>query len=77
MAFDAVKLGERVMLARRRLGWTQHQLAERSGVRMVTVTRVERGKMPHVSLGVIYGMALALGASLDELTGLREEGETR
>jgi transcriptional regulator with XRE-family HTH domain len=73
MPFDAVQLGERIMLARRRLGWTQSHLAEKSGVRAITVTRVERGKMPHVSLEVIYNMAAALGASLDALTGLGTE----
>ena len=77
MAFDAVQLGERVMLARRRLGWTQSQLAAKSGVRTVTVARVERGKMPHVSLEVVYGMAQALGASLDYLAGMHDEAEAR
>jgi transcriptional regulator with XRE-family HTH domain len=73
MPFDAVQLGERIMLARRRLGWTQSHFADKSGVRAITVTRVERGKMPHVSLAVVYNMAVALGASLDALTGRGED----
>lgn len=77
MPFDAIQLGERIMLARRRLGWTQSHLADKSGVRAITVTRIERGKMPHVSLEVIYNMAKALGASLDYLAGLHEEAEAR
>jgi transcriptional regulator with XRE-family HTH domain len=77
MPFDADKLGERLMLSRRRLGWTQRQLADASGVRTVTVTRIERGRMPHVSLDVVYRLAKALGASLDYLAGLHEEAEAR
>ena len=77
MPFDADKLGERLMLSRRRLGWTQRQLAEASGVRTVTVTRIERGRMPHVSLDVVYRLAEALGASLDYLAGMHEEPEAR
>jgi transcriptional regulator with XRE-family HTH domain len=78
MPFDADKLGERLMLSRRRLGWTQRQLADASGVRTVTVTRIERGRMPHVSLDVVYRLAEALGASLDALTGRgKDTGVTR
>jgi transcriptional regulator with XRE-family HTH domain len=77
MPFDADKLGERLMLSRRRLGWTQRQLADASGVRTVTVTRIERGRMPHVSLDVVYRLAKALGASLDYLAGLHEEAGAR
>ncbi len=73
MPFNADQLGERIMLSRRRLKWTQRQLADASGVRAVTVARVERGKMPHVSLAVVYNMAVALGASLDALTGRGED----
>jgi transcriptional regulator with XRE-family HTH domain len=65
------------MLSRRRLGWTQRQLADASGVRTVTVTRIERGRMPHVSLDVVYRLAKALGASLDYLAGMHEEAEAR
>jgi transcriptional regulator with XRE-family HTH domain len=73
MMFDPVKLGERLMLCRRRKGWTQQQLEDESGVRVVTIARVERAKMPHVSLDVVYRLAMAMGASIDALVGMREE----
>jgi transcriptional regulator with XRE-family HTH domain len=75
MPFDPYKLGERLMLARRRQGLTQKQLEEASGVNEVTIARVERGRMPQVSQAVVYRLAVALGASLDVLTGLKPDQE--
>jgi transcriptional regulator with XRE-family HTH domain len=71
MTLDPVQLGERVMLCRRRKGWTQLQLEEASGVRVVTIARVERARMPKVSLDVIVRLAAAMDASIDEWVGLQ------
>jgi transcriptional regulator with XRE-family HTH domain len=73
MTLDPVKLGERVMLSRRRRGWTQLQLEEVSGVRVVTIARVERARMPKVSLDVVVRLATAMDASIDDWVGLRED----
>jgi transcriptional regulator with XRE-family HTH domain len=44
------KLGENLLAARKKLGLTQEQVAERSGVQAGEVSRIERGKRdPQVS----------------------------
>ena len=63
----------RLLIYRRRLGLTQRQLAERAGVNHVTIARIERGQMPHVSVDVLVRLAEALEASLDALVGRIDE----
>jgi transcriptional regulator with XRE-family HTH domain len=62
-------LGERVLLARRRRGWTQRELAVQAGLNPVTVARLERGRMPGLSVALAWRLAQALGCSLDTLAG--------
>jgi transcriptional regulator with XRE-family HTH domain len=42
-------------------GWTQEQLAERSGVHRVTIAKIESGQSANVGLDVIEKLADALG----------------
>jgi transcriptional regulator with XRE-family HTH domain len=69
MAFEAQRLGERLLMYRRRKGWTQRQLADRSGVSHISIARIERGQIPFVSVDVISRLADALDVSLDQITG--------
>ena len=66
---DFVMLGNRVAAARRLRGIRQYELAERTGVHPVTLSRLEHGNLPGVTLAVIARVAMALGVSLDELLG--------
>lgn len=53
----------RVHLEEMRLmkGWSQSELARRSGVGQSTISRIERGDTAGVSLGVLEKLARALG----------------
>ncbi len=56
-------LGDRVALARRERRWTLAELAERVGVSVVTIRKVERGD-PSVSLGTAFEAAALVGVPL-------------
>jgi len=61
---DAVRLlGEQVRLGRRQRRWTQAELAERGGVGVRTLSRVEHGD-PRVSVGVAFELAALVGVPL-------------
>jgi transcriptional regulator with XRE-family HTH domain len=62
----AARLAKRVAAARRRVGLTQAELAEASGVTDETISRIERGRYePAVS--TLFRLAEALDVSLDQL----------
>jgi len=56
-------LGNRVALARRDRRWTIAELAERVGVSVVTIRKVERGD-PSVALGTALEAAALVGVTL-------------
>ncbi|MDB5733093.1 MAG: transcriptional regulator family [Variovorax sp.] len=56
---DRETFGKRLRTARKQLGWTLVQLAERSGVSITTISRAERGQL---ALG--YENFAALGHAL-------------
>lgn len=61
---EAVRLlGSRVALARRERRWTLAELAERVGVSVVTMRKVETGD-PSVALGTAFEAAALLGVVL-------------
>lgn len=59
-------LGARVRERRNELGLSQLQAAQLCGVDLGTISRIESGKMPNVSLAVVAKVARGLG--LDKLT---------
>jgi transcriptional regulator with XRE-family HTH domain len=63
------KLGERVVAARRRLGWTREALAVNSGLSWAAVSQIESGRRPNPRADTLFGLAGALGVSVDYLTG--------
>jgi transcriptional regulator with XRE-family HTH domain len=75
MVFDPKRLGERLLIFRRRKGMTQRELADASGVNHVSIARIERGQIPYVSVDVLVRLADALEASLDVLTGREDDSE--
>lgn len=63
-ALDAVRLlGEQIRLARRERRWTQEELAERAGIAVRTLNRVEHGD-PRVALGTAFELAALVGVPL-------------
>lgn len=61
---DAAKvLGLELARARRERRWTAQDLAERAGISVVTLRKVERGD-PTVALGTVFEVAVLLGVPL-------------
>ena len=56
-------LGQRVAAARRERRWTLAELAERAGVSVVTIRKVEAGD-PTVALGTAFEAAALVGVTL-------------
>lgn len=61
-------IGERLHLARRRLGMTSKDLAQHALTNRTTVSRLENGRHAEVSFNVVWRVAHTLGVSLDWLT---------
>jgi len=59
--------GERLRRLREARGWSQQELADRSGVPYITIYRCERGMHQEPRVGVAAKLARALGVSLDVL----------
>jgi len=60
---DPVSFGEVIREARKKLGWSQAELGERSGVSRPTIARVEADN--DVTTATIAKIALALGLKLE------------
>jgi transcriptional regulator with XRE-family HTH domain len=60
------EFGVRVRKARDSRGWTQEELATRTGLAMVQISRIERGKR-EVRLTTLLRLAKALGVPAGDL----------
>lgn len=74
-------LGAQIGAARRELGWTAAQLAERIGVSPPVVTRIESG-FPGTAIGTVLEAAIVCGVPLygveaAELQPVAERARTR
>jgi len=74
-------LGLEIARARRARRWTAADLAERAGISVITLRKVERGD-PTVALGTAFEVATLLGiplfgASREELSALTTRGRER
>jgi transcriptional regulator with XRE-family HTH domain len=67
------QVGERVLLRRRQLHWTQRELASRVGCPWQVVSGLERGRQS-VRAERLAALALALDVSADYLLGLPARG---
>jgi transcriptional regulator with XRE-family HTH domain len=70
--FNPDQLGERLHALRRRRGQTLRDLGTQAEVNYVTLSKIERGKMPQVSADIVVRLAVALGVSTDYLLGLQD-----
>ncbi len=64
---DEKRLGSVVQAARRRYGFTQQTLCQKSGLSYSTLAKIERGAIKSPSVFTIQQIAQTLGISLDEL----------
>lgn len=67
---DMRAIGERVLVLRRRLGLSQHGLAAKAGVDVMTISRLERGDKKRLEVESLAGLAHALDLTTDQLLGL-------
>ena len=72
----AEQIGTRIKDARTKAGYTQKELAERSGMATVTVQQYERGVREPRS-GHLQRIADTLGITSDYLYGLTDDPDTR
>ena len=70
--FHPEQVGERLHALRRRRGQTLRALGAQADVNYVTLSKIERGKMPQVSADIVARVAVALGVSADYLLGLQD-----
>jgi transcriptional regulator with XRE-family HTH domain len=73
--FNPDQLGERLHALRRRHGQTLRELGTQAEVNYVTLSKIERGKMPQVSADIVVRLAVALGVSADYLLGVPEAAQ--
>lgn len=66
-------LGERIERRRKRLGLTQQQLAERTGIQQTLISRLERGANSNPHADVLKRLAIALQCSTDWLLGMYDD----
>ena len=66
LGIDYVAIGARIRACRKEKGWTQAELAERSGVEPSNVSHIERAATK-LSLPTLINIANALESTLDEL----------
>lgn len=64
---DLVRLGELIRAVRKEKGWSQDELAERSGLNASTISLLERGKHAP-ELGTLMRIVEALGMDFAEFT---------
>lgn len=66
------RIGERVQVGRRRMGWTQKELADKAGVSFAVISRLETGQQS-VSAERLAVIARLLHLSLDDVCRESEE----
>jgi transcriptional regulator with XRE-family HTH domain len=64
---------ERIREARQQRGWTQAQLAERSGITIGYIKQLEGGHKPNPTQDTLHKLARAFGISVSELLGEDDE----
>ena len=68
-------LGEHIMLQRTKLGFTQTDLAHRSGVGYGTISRIENGRQPRPNRATLIAIAYALQVDPEVLLAYLRGGD--
>jgi transcriptional regulator with XRE-family HTH domain len=66
-------LAQRLRMARAYRGWSQTELAARSKIHNMQISKLERGKIKDTSTGTLRALCDALGMSADYLLGRTED----
>ena len=66
------RLGKNIKTLRLARGLSREALAEKAGISIDTLKRLERGKTKNPSLFAVCALAAALGVSLDALVPLKD-----
>lgn len=69
---DIQRLGERLLLARRRKGLSQGELSKQAHVDLSLISRIERGVKPSLTVEILGRLAQALELSPNDLLGWEE-----
>lgn len=70
---ETYSLAQRLRMARAYRGWSQTDLARRSGVHNMQISKLERGIIHETSTGTLRALCQALGISSDYILGLTED----
>mgnify|MGYP001585172619 CR=1 FL=1 len=62
-------LAKRVKEFRKKKGWSQQKLAEKTGLSFNTITKIEQGAGTSPTLKTLLKLADAFGVGVDELIG--------
>ena len=62
-------LEQRIKQVRKKVGWSQQKLAEKAGLSLAVINKIEQGVAKRPSIKTMMKLADALGISLDELVG--------
>lgn len=60
-------IGAKIKSLRNNWGWSQKDLAERSGLSQTYISAIESGKKPNPGIKSIKGIADAFGKTVDDL----------
>ena len=66
-------LAQRLRMARAYRGWSQTELAKRSGVHNMQISKLERGVIRETSTSTLRALCQAMGVSPGYLLGLTED----
>ena len=59
----AVLMGEQIKLGRKRLRWSEKELAERAGISRATLQKIEKGEMG-CAVGLVFEVSTLVGLKL-------------
>jgi transcriptional regulator with XRE-family HTH domain len=68
-------IAKRVLAVRKDRGWSQRELAKRSGLHHVVLNRLEKGHKVAIQAETVRRLAEALRVSSDYVLGLKDEME--
>ena len=72
---EAGKIGRNVERLRKAKGWTQSEVARRSGVSQTFISSLEGGRRRQALVELVADLARALGCTVDDLLREPESGE--